>query len=82
MLRAAEDLADTISLADVRRQVQELVGGDLKPSYIGLAILDGAGCTGSPTQPPPMPWSSPPRPTRSGATGRVPGPPAKAGPWS
>ncbi len=41
MLRAAADLADTASLADVRRRVRDLVSGDLKPAYVGLALLDG-----------------------------------------
>jgi serine phosphatase RsbU (regulator of sigma subunit) len=41
MLQAAEDLVDTTSLADVRRRVRSLVGGGLKPSYVGLALLDG-----------------------------------------
>jgi serine phosphatase RsbU (regulator of sigma subunit) len=41
MLRAAEDLADTAGLADVRRRVRNLVTGNLKPSYVGLALLDG-----------------------------------------
>jgi serine phosphatase RsbU (regulator of sigma subunit) len=41
MLRAAEDLVDTTSMADVRRRVRSLVGGGLKPSYVGLALLDG-----------------------------------------
>src|SRR6476619_5707183 len=40
-LRAAEDLADTAGLADVRRRVRNLVTGNLKPSYVGLALLDG-----------------------------------------
>lgn len=39
LLRASEDLADTSGLDDVRRQVGDLVSGDLKPSYIGLALL-------------------------------------------
>lgn len=39
LLRAAEDLADTSSLDDVRRQVGELVSGDIKPSYIGMTLL-------------------------------------------
>ncbi|MCY0934953.1 SpoIIE family protein phosphatase [Streptomyces sp. H34-S4] len=39
LLRASEDLADTRGLDDVRRQVGELVSGDLKPSYIGMALL-------------------------------------------
>jgi len=41
MLRAAEELADTAGLADVRRRVRNLVTGNLKPSYVGLALLDG-----------------------------------------
>jgi serine phosphatase RsbU (regulator of sigma subunit) len=41
MLRAAEDLADTAGLADVRRRVRNLVTGKLKPSYVGLALLEG-----------------------------------------
>jgi GAF domain-containing protein len=41
MLRAAEDLVDTTSVADVRRRVRNLVGGGLKPDYVGLALLDG-----------------------------------------
>ena len=40
-LRAAEDLADTSSLADVRMKVRDLVTGGLKPAYIGLALVDG-----------------------------------------
>jgi serine phosphatase RsbU (regulator of sigma subunit) len=41
MLRAAEDLAGTAGLADVRRRVRNLVSGNLRPSYVGLALLDG-----------------------------------------
>jgi len=41
MLRAAEDLADAAGLADVHRRVRNLVSGNLKPSYVGLALLDG-----------------------------------------
>jgi serine phosphatase RsbU (regulator of sigma subunit) len=41
MLRAAEELADTAGLADVRRRVRNLVTGNLKPAYVGLALLDG-----------------------------------------
>jgi serine phosphatase RsbU (regulator of sigma subunit) len=40
-LRAAEDLADTSSLADVRMKVRDLLTGGLKPAYIGLALVDG-----------------------------------------
>lgn len=39
LLRAAEDLADTSGLDDVRRRVSDLVSGDLEPSYIGLVLL-------------------------------------------
>jgi serine phosphatase RsbU (regulator of sigma subunit) len=41
MLRAAEDLADTRGLEEVRRKVWHLVSGDLKPTYVGLLLLDG-----------------------------------------
>jgi serine phosphatase RsbU (regulator of sigma subunit) len=41
MLRAAEELADSAGLADVHRRVGNLVTGNLKPSYVGLALLDG-----------------------------------------
>ena len=40
-LRAAEELADTSSLADVRIKVRDLVTGGLRPAYIGLALLEG-----------------------------------------
>lgn len=41
MLRVAEDLANTGGLTDVRRSVRNLVTGDLKPSYVGLVLVDG-----------------------------------------
>jgi serine phosphatase RsbU (regulator of sigma subunit) len=41
MLRAAEDLADTSGLVEVRRRVRDLVIGDLKPAYVGLVLRDG-----------------------------------------
>lgn len=41
MLRAAQDLADTEGLTEVRRKVRNLVSGDLKPSYVGLVLLEG-----------------------------------------
>jgi serine phosphatase RsbU (regulator of sigma subunit) len=41
MLRAAEDMADTASLTDVREKLRDLVSGDLKPAYVGLALLKG-----------------------------------------
>ncbi|MFE2876470.1 GAF domain-containing SpoIIE family protein phosphatase [Streptomyces roseus] len=43
LLRAAEDLADTSGLDEVRRRVGDLVSGDLKPSYIGLALVQHGG---------------------------------------
>lgn len=43
MLRAAEDLADTAGLAEVRRRVRDLVSGDLKPVYVGLVLADVDG---------------------------------------
>lgn len=41
LLRAADALADTTGLAEVRQQVQDLVTSDLKPSYIGLVLTEG-----------------------------------------
>jgi serine phosphatase RsbU (regulator of sigma subunit) len=41
MLQAAEDMADTASLTDVREKLRDLVSGDLKPAYVGLALLEG-----------------------------------------
>jgi GAF domain-containing protein len=41
LLRAAEDLADTSGLIEVRRRVRDLVTSDLKPSYVGLVLVDG-----------------------------------------
>jgi GAF domain-containing protein len=41
MLRAAEDLADTSGLIEVRRRVRDLVSGALKPAYVGLVLRDG-----------------------------------------
>jgi serine phosphatase RsbU (regulator of sigma subunit) len=41
MLRAAEDLADTSGLVEVRRRVRDLVSGALKPAYVGLVLRDG-----------------------------------------
>jgi GAF domain-containing protein len=41
MLRAAEDMADTASLTDVREKLRDLVSGELKPAYVGLALLEG-----------------------------------------
>lgn len=44
LLRAAEDLADTSGLIEVRRRVRDLVTSDLKPSYVGLVLIDGPQC--------------------------------------
>ncbi|HEY0932168.1 MAG TPA: SpoIIE family protein phosphatase [Trebonia sp.] len=41
MLRVAADLGNASSLLDVRRRVRNLVSSDLKPSYVGLVLLDG-----------------------------------------
>ena len=41
MLRAAEDMADTAGLTDVRERLRDLVSGDLKPAYVGLTLLEG-----------------------------------------
>ncbi|MEU6818613.1 SpoIIE family protein phosphatase [Streptomyces sp. NPDC046860] len=40
MLRAADALADTSSLADVRQQVRDLITSDLKPVYVGLVLAE------------------------------------------
>jgi serine phosphatase RsbU (regulator of sigma subunit) len=41
MLQAAEDLADTAGLAEVRRRIGTLVSSDLKPAYVGIVLRDG-----------------------------------------
>jgi serine phosphatase RsbU (regulator of sigma subunit) len=41
MLRFAADLASAGGLLDVRRKVQNLVSTELRPSYVGLVLLDG-----------------------------------------
>ncbi|MET8852012.1 SpoIIE family protein phosphatase [Amycolatopsis sp. NPDC004625] len=41
LLRAAEDLADATTLADVRRQLRNLVASDLEPAYVGLTVVEG-----------------------------------------
>jgi transcriptional regulator with GAF, ATPase, and Fis domain len=41
LLRAAEELTGTASVEEVRTRVRELVSGDLKPSYVGLQLLEG-----------------------------------------
>ncbi|PPK65053.1 SpoIIE family protein phosphatase [Actinokineospora auranticolor] len=41
LLRAADDLADTTGLVKVRDRVRDLVTSDLKPSYVGLVLVEG-----------------------------------------
>ncbi|MFC1435684.1 SpoIIE family protein phosphatase [Streptacidiphilus sp. N1-3] len=41
LLRAAEELTGTAGLAQVRERVRDLVSGDIKPSYVGLQLLEG-----------------------------------------
>ncbi|MFJ2060091.1 GAF domain-containing SpoIIE family protein phosphatase [Streptomyces sp. NPDC087908] len=38
LLRAAETMAHTSGLEQVRRQVSDLVSGDLRPAYVGLVL--------------------------------------------
>ncbi|MBW8482441.1 GAF domain-containing SpoIIE family protein phosphatase [Actinomadura parmotrematis] len=40
LLRAAEFLVDTTGVEEVRRRVRELMGGDLKPAYVGLMLAE------------------------------------------
>ncbi|WP_353946373.1 SpoIIE family protein phosphatase [Streptomyces sp. HUAS MG91] len=41
LLRAADALAGTTGLAEVRQQMRDLVTSDLKPVYVGLVVVDG-----------------------------------------
>lgn len=41
LLRASNDLANTTGLNQVRRQVRDLLTGDLKPRYVGLILIEG-----------------------------------------
>ncbi|MGY0021522.1 GAF domain-containing SpoIIE family protein phosphatase [Streptomyces sp. YJ-C3] len=41
LLRAADALADTTGIDEVRRRVSDLVINDLKPSYVGLVLAEG-----------------------------------------
>lgn len=43
LLRAAEMLADTSGLEEVRHTVGELVSGDLKPAFVGLTLREDQG---------------------------------------
>ena len=38
---SASMLSDTASLTDVREKLRDLVSGELKPAYVGLALLEG-----------------------------------------
>ncbi|MFJ5890282.1 GAF domain-containing SpoIIE family protein phosphatase [Streptomyces californicus] len=42
LLSAADALADTTGLAEVRQTVRDLVTSDLKPVYVGLVLVDNA----------------------------------------
>ncbi|MET7827077.1 SpoIIE family protein phosphatase [Streptomyces sp. NPDC005386] len=42
LLRAADALADTTGLTEVRQQVRDLLTSDLKPVYVGLVLVEGA----------------------------------------
>ncbi|HEX7308530.1 GAF domain-containing SpoIIE family protein phosphatase [Lentzea sp.] len=41
LLRAANNLADTTGLGQVRKQVSDLITGDLEPRYVGLVLIEG-----------------------------------------
>ncbi|WP_439657589.1 GAF domain-containing SpoIIE family protein phosphatase [Lentzea sp. HUAS TT2] len=41
LLHAADDLANTTGLHQVRRKVRDLITGDLKPRYVGLVLIEG-----------------------------------------
>jgi Stage II sporulation protein E (SpoIIE)/GAF domain len=43
LLRAATDFTDATTVEQVRERVGELVAGDLRPGYVGLAMVDGPG---------------------------------------
>ena len=43
LLAASEAFNDTVTVSDVRRRISELVTTELRPSYVGLAVLDGDG---------------------------------------
>jgi serine phosphatase RsbU (regulator of sigma subunit) len=80
LLRAAEDLADTSGLIEVRRRVRDLVTSDLKPSYVGLVLIDGPQFRRIPdpemanvteTRNPVFPLDSPLPSARAARTGRT-----------
>ena len=43
LLAASEAFSDTVTVEDVRNRVSELVKTELRPSYVGLALLDDDG---------------------------------------
>ena len=43
LLAASEAFSDTVTVEDVRQRVSELVKTELRPSYVGLALLDDDG---------------------------------------
>lgn len=43
LLRAADDLAGTTSVVDIRRRVRDLMASDLKPAYVGLVLAEAGG---------------------------------------
>jgi GAF domain-containing protein len=43
LLAASEAFSDTVTVDDVRHRVGELVTTDLRPSYVGLSLLDSDG---------------------------------------
>ena len=43
LLAASQAFSDTVTIDDVRRRIGELVITELRPSYVGLSLLDGNG---------------------------------------
>jgi hypothetical protein len=43
LLAASQAFTDTVTVDDVRARVSDLVTTELRPSYVGLSLLDGAG---------------------------------------
>lgn len=43
LLAASEAFSDTVTVEDVRQRVSDLVKTELRPSYVGLAVLDDDG---------------------------------------
>jgi GAF domain-containing protein len=91
MLRAAEDLANTAGLVEVRRSVRNLVVSGLTPSYVGLILLEGQQLRRVPDpeiayvaeiHSPVFPLDSSRPSARAVRDGRCPGPGAPWAPWS